>query len=423
MKQLLKILWISLLLLLTSCTGGIETQGSQLQGTITVAMPSTSMSTVIKTRPPTPLPTPEHDTAVNQNCLTILPSLPKENEYIGKIALENLKSGVVYILYDLKTGTSTEIPGDQIADFSASPDRTMFAINNWGTRRFEVFSTDGKRIKALSWGEYWGWIGQWLDNQRVVIVMSEPESPGSNFDKYPRDIIVVNLLDNKTQTLQSNYPDIDRGSNNLTWMHSGSTAYDNTLTRVVYPGVIDAVSETGMGYILYGIPEKRKLAQLPNPSFGNEPIWSPDGSQFIVMGDSEFYRVSRDGDISRVTHMNPAYDPSTRNGLHFYSYFYSWSSDGKLVALWLELLGTDSHTLAILDTHTGLITDTCIPWRYDVQRRIPYPVWSPDGRSLVVEANFHQEENGNDVVLVDLKKNAAYKIATNFYPVDWLMSP
>jgi Tol biopolymer transport system component len=178
---------------------------------------------------------------------------------------------------------------------------------------------------------------------------------------------------------------------------------------------------------LYGIPEKKKLAQIPDIYWDNPPVWSPDGSKFIMMGNDEFYLVTYDGAISKITHLNPDYDLYKGAGFRYLADYYSWSPDSQHVAFWLSPFGTERYTLAILDTHSGEIIEYCIPIgdgfpQYGLSTL--YPVWSPDGKKLVVAANFRPNlEPGNDVILVDLEKEKSYKVTENTFPVGWLVAP
>jgi len=239
------------------------------------------------------------------------------------------------------------------------------------------------------------------------------------FQKYPRDYIVLNVFSGESQELISDYPDIDKASHSFRWGYSGTTVYDPTLTRVMYLN----------GYSLYDIPNKTILAQLSTGHWGDEPKWSPDGSQIIVSAGAEFYLISRDGQITQASHMNPDYNPETEKGYDYISSYYSWSPDGRKVALWLQVFDSKTInpiiTLAVLDIASGIITDTCIPAGFNPERLFyfPEPVWSPDGNSLVVDTNYREEDKSNDVVMVDLQNQAAYKVFENYYPLGWLVAP
>jgi len=75
-----------------------------------------------------------------------------------------------------------------------------------------------------------------------------------------------------------------------------------------------------------------------------------------IIGDGEFYVITRDGMISKVSRFN-----GDVKGLYF-SERYSWSQDGRYLAFWLESLsnGVLAAKLAVLDTLTGKTTDYCL---------------------------------------------------------------
>ncbi len=434
-----------LLLLLPACVAVPPTPGAGARSP-TAAITLAASPTPAPTRTPTPqptltstlppptppppdTPTPTPDSGVTQNCLPIQSELPKGHGYIGTIAFANIFPGHgeysmnELSLYDLHTGKVTMI-SDEGVSLSVSPDRTLLAYKDLTENLLKIFSSDAKRVKSMFWRENWRSIERWLDNQNLLIVIVETEDRTRTWQNPPK-VLLVNPFTDHSQTLLPDYPEIDLGpymtALALPWP-SSLTIYSSDLKRVVYPGVVYPGSpDVSIGYILYGIPEEKKLAQIPNVDWGGHPpVWSPDGSRFIMVGNYEFYLVSYDGVISQITHLNPDFDEDKRTGFRYLAEYYSWSPDSRHVAFWLSPFGTDRYTLATLDTASGQITDYCIPI-YD--RSVRYPVWSPDGKNLVVAANSRLQELGNDVILVDLEKMTSFKVTSNNFPVGWLVSP
>lgn len=436
MKRTIGFLCLSGILLLTGCTRisappdilntepvlSTARPGAAMVATSTTTEPFNTPAQLLK---PTDTYTPEP--GIIQNCLATQPNLPDKFKERGVILFETYgpKVSNSVSFYDFQTGKLTQKNGRNYRDVSISPNRTMFAYENRDLKQLDIFSSDGKKIKSVALRKYWAGIAQWLDNQQLVIVMEEPEPSEEKFAllvKTPRTVVIVNPFTNQVQIFPANYPNIDLAEK-FGWDQGTTTVYDPTLTRVVYPGELD---QGHNGYTLYNIPDKKKLAQIPNPRWvGRRPVWSPDGSQFIVMGDDEFYLVSYDGKISRLTHLNPGFNFETREGGRFEPTYYNWSPDGKNIAFWLEASETNRRTLAILDIETGKVTDTCITAGYAPGNitTVPYPVWSPDGKSLVVAANYERDDDEYDVLAVDLQNDLAYKITRNVFPVGWLISP
>ena len=371
---------------------------------------------------PSPIFTPEHNTGVIQNCITVKPELPIQYKFTGKLAFETLppQKENVYTFLDLSSRETTEVPGRKLAFFSVSPNRTMYAYKDWDENQLIVYESDGRIVKTLPWKKDWGSIDGWIDNQHLIIVMAVIDVPG--FVKYPRAITILDPFENVEIFLDPDYPNIDTGNTNASWARMGTTAYNPSLTRVVYPGIVENPPSDGyQGFILYGIPEKAKLAEFGNPDWAHqEPSWSPDGSKLLLLVDREFYIVSPDGIPEIITQMNPL------EGKRSYTAeFYSWSPDNMKIAFWLLSYETHEISLALLDAKTGMITDTCIRAGFDQNNYItfPYPVWSEDGTSLVIAANYSKDLPGNDVMIVDLAEYTAFTITKNLSPVGWLENP
>jgi hypothetical protein len=447
MKKRISLLVIGAMFLLASCVDKTEIPPTGLPTKMTATIrptltrtptpaeiPSSTPppTTALPSTTPSDTPTPTPDSGVIQNCLTIQPTLPEGPGYTGMIAFEDAFPGYSGIaLYDVQVNKVTRIASDGTY-LAVSPDRSLFAIKDISENQLKIFSPDGKRIKAFPWKENWRWIERWLDNQNILIAMLEIKELTGDLVSPPK-VLLFNPFTGLSQTLIPDFPEIDTGisSSDWPWLRFSETIYSPDLKRVVYPGIIDLYPgrlDAGMGYILYGIPEKKKLAQIPNLYWQNPPAWSPDGSMFIMVGNGEFYLVGYDGAISKITHLNPDLDLEKGTGFRYLADYYSWSPDSQHVAFWLSPFGTDRYTLAVLDTHSGEITDYCIPaggdglysWGYTTL----YPVWSPDGKKLVVAANFRPKwEHGNDVILVDLEKKTSFKVTSDNFPYGWLVSP
>lgn len=371
---------------------------------------------------PTEIPTLSPETGIIRHCLNIQANLPENRGYLGVIAFENHFPGSNHTVsfQDLSTGAFKDIPGRGI-NLATSPSREMLAYEDLTANVLNIYTADGNLNKSIGWGKYWGTIQRWVDNQQIAIELAEPDPNDPGNDQYPAKVIIYNFFTNRTIiTFKPEYPGFDRGYPRTPWGRTGSMVFDPKLTRVVYPGFINNTS----GYIVYDIMKKQKITLIPNNTwFNHPPVWAPDGSKFIMMGDSEFLIVGYDGKFSQITRINPGFDQNRTTNVGINASYYNWSPDGFHVALWLEVNKT--NTLAILNTQTDLITDTCILAGFDPISTVtdPSPVWSPDGSSLVVAANYRPDENGNDVLLVDLKNKTAYKIANNNMPVGWLISP
>jgi len=75
----------------------------------------------------------------------------------------------------------------------------------------------------------------------------------------------------------------------------------------------------------------------------------------------------------------------------------------------------------MLDTSTGEITNYCVAGDLTEQRTSETPIWSPDGRYLVIEQVL--DKNQSLVIAVDTLREEAFAILENQIPVGWMISP
>jgi hypothetical protein len=227
--------------------------------------------------------------------------------------------------------------------------------------------------------------------------------------EHPEPLLLLDITTMQRQKLLPDYPNIDKLYFRTEW-GSGTTSYDASLSRVIYPGGTE--TDPNAFYILWDIPNKKKLAELATVKFDEPPFWSPDWSRFIVDANTTIYIVTRDGAIDQIT--NDEFDASA----------FSWSHDGRYVAFWLKL--QTSYTLTVLDTQTEKMVDYCIqPVPNDESNHYPLitPVWSPDGNAFVVAASPGAGQPERDVILIDLEKGLSAKVTSGLMPVGWLAAP
>jgi hypothetical protein len=452
MKVRLFALWLVLSFIVQGCSAPTESSvESRTQGSIT-ALIDTVTPTVSPTviQPPTftpvaspslaktdtPLPMLESAQTDQPACFTTLQTLPDTKTYQGKIIFlepgkyENIQD-VHYLgsLYDLNTRQAIPMDPHKVLNIEVSPDKLNYAVNDAADKNVKFFSANGHLIRTLAPGEYPYGLDHWLNNEQIALNILQPW--GENYTKYPLDQVIYNpFTGEQRRIISEQYPDINPVDVRVYWEGFSATKYDPQLTRVVYPSVIknDYLGKSGIGYVLWDLKNQIKLAEIVTGYFTSTPKWAPDGSRFVInddRGDGEFYAVTRDGVVTQLTHLNS--DPAAETaGRRYFSDLYSWSPDGHYLAFWLvsDQNSSIQGTLAILDTETGKVTDTCISAGFvekgtmDLPDRY-LPVWSPDGKYLVTVTN-RREEGGYQSVLVDLEEELAVKLVENIFPVGWL---
>jgi Tol biopolymer transport system component len=161
--------------------------------------------------------------------------------------------------------------------------------------------------------------------------------------------------------------------------------------------------------------------------YGGIPVWSPNGEKFVIalaenvpqVRDSadELYIITSDGYSKRITYLTEQYAYVDIGE-------YSWSPDGRYIAFWLTI---DPRTdfienLAVIDTQALILTSYCIPGKVGGGSGAHYPIWSPDGKQLVVE-NITNSDNQINVLLVDIQEGIAVNISHDMTPEGWMVNP
>lgn len=436
-KIIMKILFLFLTTcILVGCQSNVKTSASTepSQPPITIAtVPSRPTYAVSPTPVPSPpwlveIPTenvsPIEPSAVplitkfKQQCLKVEDRSPGETQSNGVLILEgeiangSNRNTIVTSLLNMATGKLNRQKDFQFGH-AVSPDRKLQAYEQIypnSNAEFVISDSNGKTLKAIPYIESWGGIVDWLDDQRLVFI-----NPGHG-------LLLWNPFAGGQQILQYDFPDKYAFPDSPYWRGWKMTMYDPTLTRVIYlKKLIDKNT-----YALWDYQKKKLIKSFENTfDFGFYiPSWSPDGSEFVAGGSYyeqgqhyELFLVSRDGQVKQLTHLNP--------NLDVVSSLYSWSPDGRFLAVYLH--DPNKHegdtTLGIIDTISGEIIDTCVQVSYGRDNRddASLPVWSPDGSQLVVYASY--EADHLHVILVDPNKGFANRIAEDRIPAGWMVAP
>jgi hypothetical protein len=364
-------------------------------------------------------------------CLEISDKLPSNIEKKGSVVLyqpAQKASDITHgFLLNVQSGALTQLPQKQNELpflFTVSTDRKWLAYvqgisGEPATDKLIIADMQGHFYKSIPWKEDWWNLTQWLDSEHLVIIRRQ----GNVFST-----VIFNPFTGQQKEFLPDYPDIYKSYPLPPWegYRNSLTVYDPGLTRVVYPAENVPLQDT-----LWDIQEGKLVSHIQsnyhtNFPFGLEPVWSPDGSRFIMAFDlhtskvltatMDLFGISRDGQVSRLTYLADQFD-----GVYISNY--RWSPDGRYVAFWLydKPSWGQFENLAVLDTQTLKVTNYCIPGGEIMEEAAP-PVWSPDGTQLVVE-NIYNNHTEKKVILVDLVNDFAAKIAEGLDPVGWLKEP
>jgi len=419
MKTKILFSWLLIMTLTVSCktSGGQETATS-----VFPALPQ-----------PSSMPSQIPINVAQEQCLEILPNLPAGLNINGSFLLSKLDSHHTTYIFHLD-GTKVFLPktANETLDFiEVSPNRrwiSYYAENliDENASRLVVTDLTGKQVfsKSISKRKWWG-IDSWAGNEHLLIdkYQSMPDVSLAT----PLPIIVLNPFTGEEYELAPSYPDMVSLYPTFDWQEYGfsGAGYAPNLTLVAY-------ARTDGKVVLWNVQKKHEITNIQSAAtFGDGPVWNPDGSRFIIdsipesTGSSsedfwkeELYIVGSDGKTSRATSLTDEFDGATISG-------YQWSPDGQHVAFWLAV-EPNTHTslsaelsyinqLATLDLVTKKVTLYCIRGN----SKVSPIVWSPDGTQLLINT---LSGNTYDTVLVDIVKGFAAKIAKNTIPEGWVIS-
>ena len=298
-----------------------------------------------------------------------------------------------------------------------SPDGKHFAYSDYTEHLLKLYSVNNQLLASYDMREDWKWLGRWQNNQNLIIYKERknkvtPSLSGPMVAEYPATLILFNPFNDQERLLAPEYPEIDRASPYIDWDKSGTTVYNKQLTQVVYPGT--AVS--GMGFILWDIPESSIVVKMDDPAFRDPPKWAEDGSEFIILGlEDELFIVTNLGEISQITKLN-------HGDFRYHPERYTWSPDGRYIAMWLNDTKISSGSFVILDTQSKEIIDYCISIEQYLGGFIDTvtPIWAQNSKALIVEANLDEDSDEKTALILDLENNLAIRLVEGAVPIGWL---
>lgn len=434
-----------LIILLVACAPERSPATSQSE----LAQPTTAASTSLSKMPVVAAASTPEETGLKTQCLDVATKPVNEVETSGIVILDRVNSGGHdkggTLSLDMATGATTQINLEREGQLYhiVSPNKDLLAyksvmFNAEGDlirNELIIADTAGRRLKAISWEKEWLTTVAWLDNERLIInlLLTSEES----FGKEPLTLIALNPFTDERQILKPDFPKfLDRYSILFpAWQGWYGVVYDPTLNFAVYPYLFGNDNEM-YTYALWDLSKQELVTSLEDTFAAFSalsdrypmPHWSPEGSQFVFEGmletsnpmKSELYRVTVDGQVEQITHLAPIANVQDSN--------FSWSPDGKHIAMFLNTWGTQDEEkarVAVLNMETLDVIDYCISLTYGGEgfggRDPSSPVWSPDSKQFLVVDWYKRDYQR--LILIDIEKNTAVEIPENMEPVGWMVTP
>lgn len=435
---------ITFILLLVACSSQpaapIATPSLALELTAT---PEPEVTPVQPTLPiptstitPSPLPSPA---PITQVCVSTDQKLGEKVPHQGILVLYKLDSSLdrTVFLHDLDKNQQQLLQplGWIGAVIGVSPDRRQLLYEYDSSENdYRLALTDehgqaiddfGIRIPPELWWSYYNWHTQ--DTLRVVILDKNQALPRL-YKIDTQEYITLKTDWENAYAGKGPEWELDARAIDIHYYKGANIVYDPSITRVIYPKRGEIISLTD-------VETGQELASIQLPQWGRLPRWSDDGKHLVLIastdlkaapGHDELYIVSRDGpEFKRLTYLTNQFEK-----VHISEY--AWSPDGTRIAFWLNTTADDSmlegtqSELAILDIESGEITRLCIegisaPMRHEIQMTHTQPVWSPDGQQIAFAQLDFSSVNTYNVMVVDLKTQTAFKVATNQEPIGWML--
>ncbi len=283
-----------------------------------------------------------------------------------------------------------------------------------------VLAPQGREETRFSLPDDWT-LFDWLNNEQLLV--RQLRDLGENIG-----LVAINPFTGERQFLPYEFPNIYTREAPI--RKGAWTIFDPTISFVIYSERLGEHSET----ILWNTKTNEEITRFSRSDWAK---WSPDGRRLVVVIEERpelFHRhheiklVYPTGEVVRVTNFRENFGDAWID-------LPTWSPDGRYITFWLRTdLQSENADLAVLDLQTDSVDLYCLgiePFPRSIATAIQEysrfqaesapPVWSPDGKYILVE----DKKNGEDSItyLVDTQNHSIIQVAKGARPAGWLVSP
>jgi hypothetical protein len=388
---------------------------------ISTTHPFTSTPTITSTAKIIP-PIPE--------CFQNLPKLPESASSTGKFLFWSKKQtfDLPLIVMDMDTWEKKELLDVRYKiglSAAISPTMEWLAFHDLNNNKLMLMDANLKLSEVSDWDEQWRWITGWLNNEQIQFRLMQKNETNEIFP-----LGLLNIYTKEYEEIERDYPRFIFTTENEGWIQA--TIYDPTLSKVAYPAFPN--SEGNKSIVMLDIKTNDIITEIKDFHFItiSRPKWTSDGKYLILVKEDylgksrpeedheEFFRVSYEGDVKRLTYFND-YHKFSRIGS------FSLSPDEQFLAFWFQDKSEgDNEYLNILNLQTLEIIDTCIYHLASYSNAI-IPYWSPDNHAMVIMRDKYRVEGDQDdvtseIIYIDLINGFAASIAEDVVPIGWLVN-
>jgi hypothetical protein len=415
--------------LLSACTDQAALKPVQATDTATALPSTTLLPTFTPTVTSTPL-SPDAQTLkdiVFSDCIPVEQSFPVDMVIPWNILVEQENN--IYFL-NPENGTRMEVPRfsenasdgsrEYLFDSHVSPDGKWLAYPDITRKKVffesvETLVTNRGTDRIIVEKEHKIFIQGWINND-TVLVLYPPSEEGGFFPT-----VTLNPFTGEEHVfLLEEMPDfLDFHFSNASNYMIGEVVPDPALKRLIYPS--QGVDELGIANTLWDIENEKPLANIKFLiGKSNDPLWSQDGSDVVLMGPNqddreEWFLITSNGIIRQITNFSDIFQDSP-----YYIYSPNRSGDGEY--LFFQFIYNEPNKIAkyvLLNIKKNENEGFCI--NLNDNARLKWSIWTPDSKFLIIISQVINENEKN--ILIDVENEKAYTFAEDMRVFGWVTKP